>query len=96
MPLFTCKLGTPDGTIVQRELEAVDEVQLRAGLEGQGYHVFALQRAGLKLSFNLLKQRGGRIDNRDLLAFNQELVVLLKSGMPILPEIGRASCRERV
>lgn len=85
MPLFTCKLGTPDGTIVQRELEAVDEVQLRAGLEGQGYHVFALQRAGLKLSFNLLKQRGGRIDNRDLLAFNQELVVLLKSGMPILP-----------
>ena len=26
-----------------------------------------------------------RIDNRELLAFNQELVVLLKAGMPIVP-----------
>lgn len=85
MPLFTCKLGSPDGVILQRELEAVDEAQLRAGLEAQGYHVFTLQRSGLKLSFNFLKARGGRIDNRELLAFNQELVVLLKSGMPIVP-----------
>ena len=85
MPLFTCKLGSPDGGILQRELEAVDEAQLRAGLEAQGYHVFTLQRSGLKLSFNLLKVRSGRIDNRELLAFNQELVVLLKSGMPIVP-----------
>jgi len=85
MPLFTCKLGSPDGAILQRELEAVDEAQLRAGLEAQGYHIFTLQRSGLKLSFNFLKPRGGRIDNRELLAFNQELVVLLKSGMPIVP-----------
>ena len=85
MPLFICKLGSPDGAILQRELEAVDEAQLRAGLEAQGYHVFSLQRSGLKLSFNFLKPRGGRIDNRELLAFNQELVVLLKSGMPIVP-----------
>lgn len=85
MPFFTCKLGSPDGAILQRELEAVDEAQLRAGLEAQGYHVFTLQRSGLKLSFNFLKPRGGRIDNRELLAFNQELVVLLKSGMPIVP-----------
>ncbi len=85
MPLFTCKLGSPDGAILQRELEAADEAQLRAGLEAQGYHVFSLQRSGLKLSFNFLKPRGGRIDNRELLAFNQELVVLLKSGMPIVP-----------
>jgi len=85
MPFFTCKLGSPDGAILQRELEAVDEAQLRAGLEAQGYHVLTLQRSGLKLSFNFLKPRGGRIDNRELLAFNQELVVLLKSGMPIVP-----------
>ncbi len=85
MPTFICKLGSPDGTILQRELEATDELQLRSGLEAQGYHVFSVQRSALKLSWNFLKQRGARIDNRELLALNQELIVLLKAGMPIVP-----------
>lgn len=85
MPLFTCKLGSPDGTILQRELEATDQEQLRAGLVAQGYHVFWLKQAGMQLSLNLLRPQGSRIDNRELLAFNQELIVLLKAGMPIVP-----------
>lgn len=84
MPIFACKLGSPDGTILERELEAVDEAQLRDGLVAQGYHVFALKRKARKLTFSGWRQ-DSRIDNRELLAFNQELVVLLKAGMPIVP-----------
>lgn len=85
MPTFSCKLGSPDGTILQREIEAADEAQLRAGLIAQGYYVFLLRRAKFRFSLSILKPSGGRLDNRELLAFNQELIVLLKSGMPIVP-----------
>jgi len=86
MPLFICKLGAPEGAIIQRKLEAADERQLRDGLLAQGYHVFSVRRvsSGL-LDISKWLRQGRRIDNRELLAFNQELIVLLKAGMPIVP-----------
>ncbi len=84
MPLFICRLGAPEGTILERELEAADERQLREGLLAQGYHIFSVSRTSGGMALPQWLRQGKRIDNRELLAFNQELVVLLKAGMPIM------------
>lgn len=84
MPLFKCKIGAPDGTLQIRELEANDEEQVRSGLVAQGYRVFSIKRA----SINFLpgfRQNHRHVGNQELLTFNQELIVLLKAGMPIVP-----------
>lgn len=87
MPVFICKLGAPEGAIVQREIEAPDEAQLRDGLRSQGFHIFSLHRKGRSLSFSFPTQLGKQINNQELLNFNQEFIVLLKAGMPIVPAL---------
>ncbi|HBA89165.1 MAG TPA: type II secretion system F family protein [Geobacter sp.] len=82
MPIFTCKIGSSDGKILMKELDAVNEALLRQSLEEQGYVVFELR----KKPFQFLLESGfGRkkIGNKELLLFNQELLVLLKAGLPI-------------
>ncbi|BCG48098.1 Predicted secretion system W protein GspF-like [Citrifermentans bremense] len=83
MPVFTCKIGASDGKVLVKELDAVNAVLLRQSLEEQGYVVFELR----KKPFQFLLESGiGRkkIGNKELLLFNQELLVLLKAGLPIL------------
>ncbi len=83
MPVFTCKIGASDGKILIKELDAVNAGLLRQSLEEQGYVVFELK----KKPFQFLLESGvGRkkIGNKELLLFNQELLVLLKAGLPII------------
>ncbi|NMC75094.1 MAG: type II secretion system F family protein [Geobacteraceae bacterium] len=86
MPVYICKLGTSDGRILSREYEGTGSSTLRKRLEEQGYHVFSVRRR----PFSFL--RGGpfgrsRVSKRSQLLFNQELLTLIKAGMPILPVI---------
>jgi len=83
MSIFTCKIGSSDGRIVVKEFDALNSGVLRQSLEDQGFVVFELRKKPLQF----LMERGvGRkkINNKDLLMFNQELLVLLKAGLPIL------------
>jgi type IV pilus assembly protein PilC len=83
MSIFTCKIGSSDGRIVVKEFDAVNSSILRQSLEDQGFVVFELRKKPLQF----LMERGlgrKRIGNKDLLMFNQELLVLLKAGLPIL------------
>jgi type IV pilus assembly protein PilC len=83
MSIFTCKIGSSDGRISVKEFDAVNAGILRQSLEDQGYVVFELRKKPLQF----LMERGlgrKRIGNKDLLMFNQELLVLLKAGLPIL------------
>uniref|UniRef100_C6E2S4 Type II secretion system protein n=1 Tax=Geobacter sp. (strain M21) TaxID=443144 RepID=C6E2S4_GEOSM len=83
MPLFTCKIGASDGKVLVKDLDAVNAGLLRQSLEEQGYVVFGVR----KKPFQFLLESGiGRkkIGNKELLLFNQELLVLLKAGLPIL------------
>ncbi|GFO56166.1 type II secretion system protein [Geomonas sp. Red276] len=83
MSIFTCKIGSSDGRIAVKEFDAVNADLLRQSLEEQGYVVFELRKKPLQF----LLEKGGtrrRIGNKDLLLFNQELLVLLKSGLPII------------
>jgi type IV pilus assembly protein PilC len=83
MAIFTCKIGSSDGKIAVKEFDAVNADLLRQSLEEQGYVVFELRKKPLQF---LLEGGLGRkkIGNKDLLLFNQELLVLLKAGLPII------------
>lgn len=83
MPLFLCRLGTPDGDIQFREISSANPHDLRSNLEEQGFYVFEIKRRPFQFLFDKGLKRN-RIDNRSLLTFNQEMLVLLKAGIPIM------------
>lgn len=83
MPSYLCKIGTADGRVVEKTFEATGKEQLKENLEEQGFFVFQIR---LQL-FQFLKQgdtQRGRLSGRRFLAFNRELLVLLRSGLPVL------------
>lgn len=83
MALYTCKLGSTEGRIIVKEFEAVNPEILRVSLEEQGFFVFEVKKKPLQF----LWERGGRnrrVDNKTLLTLNQELLVLIKAGLPII------------
>jgi len=81
MPSYQCKIGTADGRIVDKIYDATTKEQLQENLEEQGFHVFQIRRQ--RLSF-FLSGRSAQMTGRRFLSFNQELLVLLRSGLPIL------------
>ena len=86
MTQYICKVGSPDGKIVVMEMFAHDVSALRLILEQQGYHVFKIR----KHWFQFLRRSAighRKVKQKDLLTFNQELLVLLKSGLPILQSL---------
>lgn len=82
MPVFQCKIGTADGRVLEKEFEATDRQSLLENLEEQGFFVFQIKRAGLRGLFST--PGGARLGGRRFLTLNQEMVVLLRSGLPIL------------
>lgn len=89
MAIFTCKIGDADGSIQTRELEGGDAGQLTRMLEEQGVHVFSVKKKGFAFLSGGLS--GRRLKNKDLLAFNQELLVLIRAGMPVLQTLDALS-----
>ncbi len=82
MPEFACRLGTPDGAVVeQRRIGATAET-LQRELEGEGFHVFALSRRRARLRIPLLT-RGEKVSGQEFLIFNTQLRTLLKAGLPL-------------
>lgn len=84
MPFFQCKIGTADGRVVEKEFEAAEPGLLRESLEEQGFYVFSLHKRPWWRSLGQGLKGGGRPSGRTFLTFNQELLVLLRSGLPIL------------
>ena len=82
MPLFICKLGSADGRIFEKELEAATPEMLRQSLEDQGFFVFAVKKRPFQFLWNKGLARN-RVGNKELITLNQELLVLLKAGLPI-------------
>jgi type IV pilus assembly protein PilC len=83
MALYSCKLGSSDGKVMVKEFEAVSRETLRLSLEEKGFFVFEVR----KKPFQFLLDKGltrRRIGNKELLTFNQELLVLIKAGLPII------------
>lgn len=91
---FVCRLGTPEGQVVEEQHQSRDESALRNELERRGYHVFEMRRKGLggKLSLSGLvgKALGSgpkKVGTEDFLIFNQEMAALLRAGLPLLESL---------
>jgi type IV pilus assembly protein PilC len=83
MTIYNCKLGSSDNRIIEKEFEAASQDMLRQSLEEQGYFVFEIRRKPLQF----LLEKGisrRKVDSKEFLTFNQELLVLIKAGLPII------------
>ncbi|HEY6844437.1 MAG TPA: type II secretion system F family protein [Thermoanaerobaculia bacterium] len=83
MPEFIFRVGTPDGQIVDRQVQASTLRAAEDELKRQGMHVFGAKRGRVSLREMLPRSRKVVSTERFLL-FNQELLALVKAGLPIL------------
>lgn len=83
---FVCRVGTPDGRVLEEVINASDETSLRNDLVKRGYHLFEVRRRGVPKRLTLPGggSRRRRISDQQFLIFNQELAALLKAGLPLL------------
>jgi type IV pilus assembly protein PilC len=81
---FLCRVGTPDGRVLEEVRMARDERAARTDLERAGYRVFEIRRRGLRLALPDLRLGRRAIPLKELLFFNQELAGLLRAGLPLL------------
>ena len=85
MAVFAYRVARPDGSTLDGQTEGEEEHLVRAKLEGQGFLVFRLQRrgaatAGLGLGWHAFR----KLPIQEFLVFNQELLALVKAGLPVL------------
>lgn len=83
MPEFIVRVGTPDGIITERHVQALSARAAEDDLRQQGMHVFEAKRGSIRLR-DLLPRRNKVISTEHFLLFNQELLALVKAGLPIL------------
>ena len=83
MPEFIFRVGTPDGQITDRHIQAASIRAAEEELEKQGMHVFAAKRGRISLR-DLLPRSRKVVSTERFLLFNQELLALVKAGLPIL------------
>ena len=98
MSVFVCRIGTVDGAVVTRTIEGADEAAVRTEVARQGARLFSVRQeqrsaaqklisgAGGEFSLaSLLPRRRGRsVKSEEFLIFNQELVALLRAGLPVV------------
>jgi len=85
MALFTYRVARPDGSTINGQIEGEDESAIRAKLEGQGLLVFKVHRRGVRARVPAGKAWSwGKLPLASFLVFNQELLALVKSGLPVL------------
>ncbi len=82
-PQFSVKAGWPDGSIAEEAVQARDFSSARSEVERRGGHIFEIRRRGLSLS-RARAGRRGRIKMSAFLIFNQEMIALLKAGLPVV------------
>ena len=92
---FICRVGAPDGRILQQVTEAATAGVARAELERTGYHVFEVKPKGTSFKLGGGGSRKRRIKDQDFLIFNQELAGLLRAGLPLLQALDMLSSRDR-
>lgn len=83
MSVFKCKIGGADGRVLEKEFDAVNAGILRQSLVEQGFTVFEVRKKPLQFLYDSGVARR-KVSNKELLLFNQELLVLLKAGLPII------------
>ncbi|NOZ77861.1 MAG: type II secretion system F family protein [Acidobacteria bacterium] len=82
MPQFVCRLGRPDGSVVEQKRIALSADALRRELETEGFHVFSIAAPRLRLRLPFFGKRE-KIPNQDFMIFNTQLRTLVRAGLPL-------------
>lgn len=82
MPQFIVRVGTPEGEIVERQVQAANARAAGEELRRQGLYVFEAKRGTTSLRDLLPGRRSVPMER--FLLFNQELLALVKAGLPII------------
>lgn len=85
MPEFVVRIGWPDGAVAEEPITTATSAAARVEFERRGAHVFEIRERSRRLSLKLSRRR--KIRMASFLVFNQELVSLLKAGLPILRSV---------
>jgi type IV pilus assembly protein PilC len=83
MPEFILRVGTPDGDVIERQVRAASLRAAREEMARQGLHVFEVKRGSLSLR-DFVPRFGRVISTEHFLLFNQELLALVRAGLPII------------
>ncbi len=94
---FLCRIGTPEGQVLERVYEGDDARAVRGELEKKGFYVFDVRRRGLLAALGNPWSAGAasKVPIRELLVFNRELIALLRSGLPLLQSLDLLKDRPR-
>ena len=85
MARYSFRVGTPQGAIQSLVVDADSHEAARRSLEAKGFFVFEAEAKSRPSSrFRLSNLRGSHIGARALLVFNQELLALVRAGLPII------------
>ena len=82
MPEFVCRLGSPDGAVVERQRVAASMEALQLELEGEGFHVFSIAAARSRLRVPFFS-KSAKVSGQEFLLFNTQLATLLHAGLPL-------------
>lgn len=85
MPQFIVRVGTPEGDVVERQVQATTSRAAREEMRRQGLYVFDARRGAFTLRELLPIRRV--ISTERFLLFNQELLALVKAGLPIIQSL---------
>jgi type IV pilus assembly protein PilC len=86
MPEFILRVGTPEGEVVERQVRAGSLRAAREEMRRQGLHVFDVKRGATGLR-DLMPRFGKIISTENFLLFNQELLALVRAGLPIVQSL---------
>jgi len=85
MPQFIVRVGTPEGDVAERMVQAASARAAQEEMRRQGMYVFDAKRGKFALH-ELLPMRKA-VSTEKFLLFNQELLALVKAGLPIIQSL---------
>jgi len=83
MPEFILRVGTPEGDVIERPVVAPSLRAAQDEARRQGLHVFGARRGSYKIR-DLIPRLGRAVSTEQFLHFNQELLALVRAGLPIV------------
>ncbi len=83
MPEFILRVGTPEGDVVERPVVAASLRAAQDEMRRQGLHVFGSRRGSFRFR-DLIPRFGRAVSTERFLLFNQELLALVRAGLPII------------
>jgi type IV pilus assembly protein PilC len=85
MPHYAYRAARADGSTFEGQIESDDEHAVRSKLEAEGLLVFRISRRGARsTAWTFSFARWNKLPLQELLIFNQELLALVKAGLPVL------------